>query len=134
MGGDQEAYELATFMRTYGYPRTFVVNAPGSRYVELMTGYFQAAAKAKGIPVVGSESVAMSSPDVRSWRAIKMYPRPTVIFTAIPPRSSAGSRKASRPGRRSADCRDLRDGHSTGAQGRRALRPKTRSSPPTAFP
>jgi branched-chain amino acid transport system substrate-binding protein len=87
MGADQEAYELATFMSTFGYRNAFLVGAPGSRYVELLSGYFREAAKAKGVTVSGSASIAMGSPDASKLAAaIKgASPRPSVVFTAIPP-------------------------------------------------
>lgn len=87
MKPSDEAAGLATFMRTVGYGSVFIVNAPGSHYVEQMTSYFRAAAKLKGIRIVGSASVAMTVGDVSSLAHTieTASPRPSTIFTALPP-------------------------------------------------
>ena len=85
--GSEEMAELAAFMQTQGYLRAYVVSAPGVRYVGLLTGDFERAAKAKGIRVVGSTAVNPDSQDFTSVaNAIKgMEPQPTAVFTALPP-------------------------------------------------
>jgi ABC-type branched-subunit amino acid transport system substrate-binding protein len=85
--GGEEMAELAAFMQSQGYLRAYVVGAPGVRYVELLTGDFERAAKAKGIRVLGSTAVNPGSQDFTSVaNAIKgMEPQPTAVFTALPP-------------------------------------------------
>jgi branched-chain amino acid transport system substrate-binding protein len=87
MPTSDEAAGLVSFMRTLGYGSVFIVSAPGSHYVELLTGYFRAAAQHGGIQIVGGASVAMTSRDFSSLaRAIKAAnPSPANIFTALPP-------------------------------------------------
>jgi ABC-type branched-subunit amino acid transport system substrate-binding protein len=65
----------------------FVVDSPGSRYVELQTGYFRSAAQAKHIQLVGGASVAMSTRDFSSLAHTiqAAHPKPSAIFTALPP-------------------------------------------------
>ena len=83
----EEAYGLTTFMRRLGYGTTFVVSASDSRYVQLVTSDFRAAAERNHIRIVGSASIAMKRSDFSSLaQSIKATsPRPSVIFTALPP-------------------------------------------------
>lgn len=87
MQPSEEAMGLAGFMRTVGYGSVFIVNVPGSHYAELMTGYFRAAAQRKRIRIVGSASVAMTMGDLSSLAHTieTVNPRPSTIFTALPP-------------------------------------------------
>ena len=82
-----EATELTTFMRVAGYGSAFVVSAPGTRYVELLTSDFRSAAQASAIKLWGSASIATSTGDFSGLaRAIQATrPRPALIFTALPP-------------------------------------------------
>jgi ABC-type branched-subunit amino acid transport system substrate-binding protein len=82
-----EAAELTTFMRVAGYGSAFVVSAPGTRYVELLTSDFRGAAQASAIKLRGSASIATSTGDFSGLaRAIQATrPRPALIFTALPP-------------------------------------------------
>lgn len=82
-----EMLELASFMRMVGYGRVFVVETPGSRYVELLTSWFRSAVKAKGIALAGSTSIAMGARDFSGLaRTIQADPSgPAAIFTALPP-------------------------------------------------
>ena len=85
--GNEEAAELASFMVTQGYLRTFVLKTSGLRYAELLTGYFERAAKSKNIHLVGSASVSADTQDFSALaQQIKgIEPQPTAVFTALPP-------------------------------------------------
>jgi branched-chain amino acid transport system substrate-binding protein len=87
MTPSDEAAGLVSFMRTIGGGNVFIVTAPSSHYARLMTSYFRAAAQRRGIPIVGSASVATTAGDLSSLaHAIgAANPRPSVIFTALPP-------------------------------------------------
>jgi branched-chain amino acid transport system substrate-binding protein len=87
MSASDEAAGLVSFMRRFGYPSAFVVSAPGSRYAELATSYFEQAAQRGGIRLSGSASVALGSADLSGLaRAIEASnPKPSVVFTAAPP-------------------------------------------------
>ncbi len=87
MSPSEEAYGLVRFMRTIGYGTTFIVSAPGSRYVQLVTSDFRAAAQRSGIRILGSASVSMTTRDFSSLaHAIEaVSPRPSILFTALPP-------------------------------------------------
>jgi ABC-type branched-subunit amino acid transport system substrate-binding protein len=87
MSTSEEMAGLTSFMRTIGYGSTFIVGAPSSHYVQLMTGYFRAAAQRKGIRIVGSASVAMTTSDFSGLAHTieAASPRPSIIFTALPP-------------------------------------------------
>ncbi|MGA9315035.1 MAG: ABC transporter substrate-binding protein [Solirubrobacteraceae bacterium] len=87
MSTNEEMAGLASFMRTTGYGSTFIVTAPGSRYVQLATEDFRTAAQRKGIRIVGSASVAMTTSDFSGvTHAIEAAgARPSIIFTALPP-------------------------------------------------
>lgn len=82
-----EVAELVDFMRVAGYGSAFVVSAPGTRYVELLTSDFRSAAQASGIELRGSASIATTTGDFSALaRAIQaIRPRPALIFTALPP-------------------------------------------------
>jgi branched-chain amino acid transport system substrate-binding protein len=87
MAATDEAAGLTTFMRTLGYGRVFVVSAPGSSYVELVTSAFRSAAQTRGIQLAGSASIAMTTRNFTGLaRAVEaIHPRPSAIFTALPP-------------------------------------------------
>lgn len=87
MSPSEEAYGLVRFIRTIGYGSTFIVSAPGSRYVQLVTDDFRAAAQRKHIRILGSASVSMTTKDFSSLaHSIEaISPRPSIIFTALPP-------------------------------------------------
>jgi branched-chain amino acid transport system substrate-binding protein len=87
MGANEEASGLVNFMSRFAYRSAFVVSAPGSRFVELMTSYFRRAAQAGGIRLVGSASIAMDSRDFSGLaHSIETTnPQPSVIYTAFPP-------------------------------------------------
>jgi branched-chain amino acid transport system substrate-binding protein len=87
MPTSDEAAGLVSFMRRFSDGSVFIVDASGSRYVELLTSYFRSAAKRGGIRIVGSASVAMTASDFSSLAgAIKAAsPSPAIIFTALPP-------------------------------------------------
>jgi ABC-type branched-subunit amino acid transport system substrate-binding protein len=87
MSPSEEAYGLVRFMRTLGYGSTFVIGATGSRYAQLVTSDFRAATQSKGIRILGSASVSMTTKDFSSLaHSIEaISPRPSVIFTALPP-------------------------------------------------
>lgn len=82
-----ETLELASFMRIVGYGSVFIVDSPGSRYVELLTSYFRNAAQVKHIQLAGGASVAMSTRDFSSLAHMiqAAHPKPSAIFTALPP-------------------------------------------------
>jgi branched-chain amino acid transport system substrate-binding protein len=82
-----ETLELASFMRVVGYGSVFVIDSTGSRYVELLTGYFRAAAQAKHIQLAGSAPIALNTRNFSSLarRIEAARPRPAAIFTALPP-------------------------------------------------
>jgi ABC-type branched-subunit amino acid transport system substrate-binding protein len=81
-----ETVELASFMRTIGRDSAFIVETPGSRYVQLLTSWFHRAAAGR-VQVLGSASVAMSASNFSSLaHAIRnTHPAPSAIFTALPP-------------------------------------------------
>jgi branched-chain amino acid transport system substrate-binding protein len=81
-----EVAALANFMRAFGYPSAFVVNATGDRSAEIVTSYFRGAAKAQGIRIAGDASVAATTNDLSSLAArIKSSGRLAGVFTAAPP-------------------------------------------------
>lgn len=82
-----ETMELANFMSVIGRGSAFIVQTPGSRYVQLLTSWFRTAAQARKIRVVGSASVAMNTSNFTSLaHAIQAaQPTPAAIFTALPP-------------------------------------------------
>jgi branched-chain amino acid transport system substrate-binding protein len=84
---NEEVEELANFMASQGYLKAFVVSAPGTRYVELLTNDFKHAAQKKHIRIVGSASVDMSTQNFSGLaQTIKgAEPKATVVFTALPP-------------------------------------------------
>jgi len=87
MAATDEAAGLASVMDRVGYRQAFVVSAPGTSYVELLTNAFRSVAQTEGIQVVGSASINTTSTDFSGLaRAIKAAsPSPTAIFTALPP-------------------------------------------------
>jgi branched-chain amino acid transport system substrate-binding protein len=87
MAATEEAAGMTTFMASHGYEDAFVVTAPGSRYVELLTADFRSAAQARNIQLDGSASIATTTTDFSSLaRTIKAFrPKPSAIFTALPP-------------------------------------------------
>jgi ABC-type branched-subunit amino acid transport system substrate-binding protein len=87
MSTNEEAYGLVRFMRQIGYGSVFIVSAPGSRYVQLVTDDFQAAAQRSGVQILGSASVSMTTEDFSSLaHSIEaISPRPSIIFSALPP-------------------------------------------------
>ena len=87
MSTSEEMAGLVRFMRQIGYGSVFIVSAPGSHYVQLVTSDFRAAAQRSGIRVLGSASVSMTTKDFSSLaHAIEAAsPRPSIIFTALPP-------------------------------------------------
>ena len=84
---NEEMAELVSFMMTQGYLHAYVVRVPGSHYAELLTSYFERAAKSKNIRIVGSASVSPSTEDFTEVaKTIKgLEPQPTAVFTALPP-------------------------------------------------
>lgn len=82
-----ETLELASFMQVIGRGNVFIVETPGSRYVQLLTSWFRNAVKARKIQVVGTASAAMSTSNFASLaHAIQAaHPTPSAIFTALPP-------------------------------------------------
>jgi ABC-type branched-subunit amino acid transport system substrate-binding protein len=87
MATNEEVAGLASFMREIGYGSAFIVTAPGSHYVQLVTNYFRAAAQRRGLRIVGSASVAMTAKDFSglAHTIAAANPRPSTIFTALPP-------------------------------------------------
>jgi len=87
MSTSEEMAGLVRFMRQIGYGSVFIVSAPGSHYVQLVTSDFRAAAQRSGMRVLGSASVSMTTKDFSSLaHAIEAAsPRPSIIFTALPP-------------------------------------------------
>jgi ABC-type branched-subunit amino acid transport system substrate-binding protein len=87
MGADEEAAGLADYVRSEGYPAVFTVGAPGVHAAELQTSYFRSAAERRNIRVVGNASVATTSTGFSGVaHAVEAAsPRPSVIFTALPP-------------------------------------------------
>jgi branched-chain amino acid transport system substrate-binding protein len=87
MAATDEAAGLASLMGRVGYRQVFVVTAPGTSYVELLTSAFHSVAQKEGIEVVGSASVDPTTTDFSGLaQAIKAAsPSPTAIFTALPP-------------------------------------------------
>lgn len=87
MSTSEEMAGLTDFMRTIGYGSAFIVTAPGSRYVQLVTDDFRTAAQRKGIRIVGSASIAMTTSDFSGLAHTieAASARPSIIFTALPP-------------------------------------------------
>jgi branched-chain amino acid transport system substrate-binding protein len=87
MPASDEAAGLVSFMRRFSDGSVFVVDASGSRYVELLTSYFRNAAQRGGIRIVGSASVGMTTGDFSSLAGAinAASPSPASIFTALPP-------------------------------------------------
>ncbi len=87
MSTSEEMAGLTSFMRTIGYGSAFIVTAPGSRYVQLVTDEFRTAAQRRHIRIVGSASIAMTTSDFSGLaHTIKAAStRPSIIFTALPP-------------------------------------------------
>jgi ABC-type branched-subunit amino acid transport system substrate-binding protein len=87
MSGAQEATGLASYIRSQGYHHVFVVNATGSRFIQLATSNFRAAAPSHGIQVVGATTVPLGTSDysgvAQSIRAASTAP--SAIYTALPP-------------------------------------------------
>jgi branched-chain amino acid transport system substrate-binding protein len=81
-----EASGLTKFMSLYGYLSAYVISTPGSRYFELLAGYFRSAARKRGIQITGTSSVATTTEKFDSVaRAIRAAPTSAAIFTAAPP-------------------------------------------------
>src|ERR1700728_3946859 len=87
MSTNEEMAGLTSYMRTIGYGSAFIVTAPGSRYVQLATEDFRTAAQRKGIRIVGSASIAMTTSDFSGVaHAIEgAGARHSIVFTALPP-------------------------------------------------
>jgi ABC-type branched-subunit amino acid transport system substrate-binding protein len=87
MSTSEEMAGLTSFMRTIGYGSVFIVTAPGSRYVQLVTDDFRTAAQRRQIRIAGSASIAMTTSDFSGLAHTieAASPRPSVIFTALPP-------------------------------------------------
>lgn len=87
MSGSDEVAGLVAFMHQSSYRSAFIVTAPGSRDVELLTSYFRAAAKRGGIRIVGGAAVSMTTRDFSSLASAiaAANPAPATIFTALPP-------------------------------------------------
>ncbi len=87
MSTNEEMAGLTSYMRTIGYGSAFIVTAPGNRYVQLATEDFRTAAQRKGIRIVGSASIAMTTSDFSGVaHAIEAAgARQSIVFTALPP-------------------------------------------------
>ncbi len=87
MSTSEEMAGLTSFMRTIGSGSVFIVTAPGSRYVQLVTDDFRTAAQRRQIRIAGSASIAMTTSDFSGLAHTieAASPRPSVIFTALPP-------------------------------------------------
>ncbi len=87
MSTSEEMAGLTSFMHTIGYGSAFIVTAPGSRYVQLVTDEFRTAARRRHIRIVGSASIAMTTSDFSDLAHIieAASTRPSIIFTALPP-------------------------------------------------
>ncbi len=87
MSTSEEMAGLTSFMRTIGYGSAFIVTAPGSRYVQLVTDDFRTAAQRRRIRIVGSASIAMTTSDFSGLAHTieAASARPSIIFTALPP-------------------------------------------------
>jgi len=82
-----EAAGMVEFMKEIGPGSAFIVTAPGSRYVELVTNDFRSAAQAGGVQLAGSASIPMTTNNFSSLaHAIEATnPMPAAIYTALPP-------------------------------------------------
>jgi ABC-type branched-subunit amino acid transport system substrate-binding protein len=87
MSTSEEMAGLTSFMHTIGYGSAFIVVAPGSRYVQLVTDEFRTAARRRHIRIVGSASIAMTTSDFSDLAHTieAASTRPSIIFTALPP-------------------------------------------------
>jgi ABC-type branched-subunit amino acid transport system substrate-binding protein len=87
MAATDEAAELTSFISSEGYRRVFVVSAPGTTSIELVTNDFRSAAQTNGIQLVGSASIAMTTSDFSGLASAiqAAQPSPSAIFTALPP-------------------------------------------------
>jgi len=87
MAANDEAAGLVGYLKEVGYGSVFLVSAPGSRYVELLTGDFRSAAQAGGVRLVGSASISTTTQDFSSLAHTiqTAEPTPAAIFTALPP-------------------------------------------------
>jgi len=87
MAATDEAAGLTGYMSRIGYGRVFIVSSPGAQYIELLTNDFRNAAKAHGIQVVGSASIPLATSDYSglAHEIDAASPRPSAIFTALPP-------------------------------------------------
>lgn len=86
VAANEEALGLTSYMATEGKLSVFVVSAPGSRYIELVTSDFQNAAQKRGIKIVGSASIALTTQDFSGLASAirSAQPTPGAIFTALP--------------------------------------------------
>ena len=87
MSTSEEMAGLTSFMRTIGYGSAFIVTAPGSRYVQLVTDEFRTAAQRRHIRIVGSASIATTTRDFSGLAHTieAASTQPSIIFTALPP-------------------------------------------------
>jgi branched-chain amino acid transport system substrate-binding protein len=87
--GNDEAAGLAGYLQRLDGSTAFVIDTPGLRYTDAMTGYFRAAAQARGIQITGTATVSLAVGEAEVKRAASAIraarPKPAVVFTALPP-------------------------------------------------
>ena len=83
----EELAELVDYMHAEGYLHAFIVDEPGSHYVEAVTNEFRQAAQAKQLRIVGTASIEGTGTDYNGLaQTIKhTEPSPSAVFTAVPP-------------------------------------------------
>jgi branched-chain amino acid transport system substrate-binding protein len=84
-GTNDEAAQLADYLRDEGHERAFLVTASDLPYARLLAGYFERAAAGRAIEVVGKAAAPVGERSFRGEvRAIaRAEPRPDIVVTSL---------------------------------------------------
>lgn len=85
MGGNAQLAQLADHAVDQGYKTAYILDAPDFLYINLMTKYFTKAAEARGIEIVGQDTVKVGDTNFGSQvtKIKNASPQPDVIMTGL---------------------------------------------------
>lgn len=85
MGGNAQLAQLADYAADQGYKAAYILDAPDFLYINLMTQYFEKAAAARGIEIVGKDTVKVGDQNFASQvtKIKNASPQPDVIMTGL---------------------------------------------------
>jgi branched-chain amino acid transport system substrate-binding protein len=85
MAGNAQLAQLADYAKSKGYKSAYILDAPDFLYVHLMTKYFKKAAAARGIQIVGTDTIKVGDNNFSSQvtKIKDASPKPDVIMTGL---------------------------------------------------